>query len=244
MIQKQLTKDDLRHIKIVDSAEPGEIRARLLELGWRQSRLLSGDYTFYTCQYDKVVITRKTVSDCLASLNEHFGKQLEEMLESYQICVMLIEGAWHWSVDTGQLLTSRGLERHVKKEVLNYIHRWEAKGFILERTANWHDTVDRLNELYALYQKPYSLSARSKGYADERLLALPSGLRGKAGQCLLQGHSLQDIANMTAEQILSLKLEGIGKKRSELCYNHFNRRDSNADDTRDNIKSEEPTLLL
>jgi len=223
-----MEKEELRHIKIVDSAEPWEIKERLLEIGWRPQRLQSGDYMFYTCQYQKLGITRKTTRDFLNSLNDKFGKQLEEMLEVFDICVLLIENPWQWT-NTGQMLTSRGLERHVKKEVLNYIHRWQAKGFILERTANWQDTVDRLNELYALYQKPYSLSARSKGYADERLLALPSGLRGKAGMGLLNGRSLKDIASMTTEQILCEKIDGIGNKRAELCYNHFNRRTNNAD---------------
>jgi len=232
--QEPLTKDNLRHIKIVDSAEPSQIRDRLNELGWRQQRLQSGDYMFWTCQYDKVIVTRKTVSDCLKSLNEHFGKQLEEILESAQIAILLIENPWVWTKDTGQLLTARGLERHVKKEVLNYIHRYQAKGFILERTVSWQDTVDRLNELYALYQKPYSLSARSKGYADERLLALPSGLRGQAGERLLDGKSLRDIANMTAEEIIKLGVDGIGKKRATLCFEHFNRRTDNAKSTRDN----------
>jgi len=222
-----MEKEELRHIKIVDSAEPSQIRDRLNELGWQQRRLQSGDYCFWSCQYDKVGITRKTVSDCLSSLNETFGKQLEEMLETYQICVMLIEGAWRWTTDTRQLLTARGLERHVKKGVLNYIHRWQAKGFILERTSNWQDTVDRLNELYALYQKPYSLSAKSKGYADERLLALPSGLRGKSGEKLLDGRSLREIANMSVEDILSSGIDGIGKKRATLCFEHFNRRNNN-----------------
>jgi len=77
-------------------------------------------------------------------------------------------------------------------------------------------------------QKPYSLSTRSKGYADEQLLALPSGLRGQAGERLLDGHSLKDIAGMTINDILGLKIESIGKKRAELCYNHFNRRTDNA----------------
>ena len=224
-VQRKLPiETDLRTVKLVDSREPEIIRTRLLELGWRQQRLQSGDYVFYTCQYHRVGITRKTTQDCLSSLNESFGKQLEEMLEVYDICVILIENPWQWVKDTGQLLTARGLEKHIKKEVLNYIHRWEAKGFILERTVDWKDTVDRLNELYALYQKPYSLSARSKGYADERLLALPSGLRGKAGEALLAGRSLKDIANMTAEEILRAKVDGIGEKRAELCCQHFNRK--------------------
>lgn len=243
MSEEELVKYNLRDTKIVDSAELGNIRERLLELGWRQQRLQSGDYMFWTCQYDKVIITRKTVSDCLSSLNEHFGKQLEEILESAQIAILLIENPWVWT-NTGQLLTARGLERHIKKEVLNYIHRWQAKGFILERTSNWQDTVNRLNELYALYQKPYSLSAKSKGYADERLLALPSGLRGEAGEALLNSRSIRDIANMTAEQILEAKVDGIGKKRAELCYNHFNRRIDNADSTRDNQQPEKSPLLF
>jgi len=182
---------------------------------------------FWTCQYDKIIVTRKTVSDCLGSLNEHFGKQLEEILESAQIAILLIENPWQWTKDTGQMLTSRGLEKHVKKEVLNYIHRWQAKGFILERTIDWQDTVTRLNELYALWQKPYSLSARSKGYVDERLLALPSGLRGKAGEALLNSRSLREIANMSADNILEAKIDGIGKKRALLVEQHFMRRTDN-----------------
>jgi len=235
MTQEQLVKEDLRAIKIVDSAEPdkpgkAEIRSRLLETGWRQQRLYSGDYCFWSYHYHKLGITRKTTQDMLGSINQIFSKQLEEMLEVYDICILLIENPWQWIPATGQLLTARGLERHIKKEVLNFIHRWEAKGFILERTANWQDTVDRLNELYALYQKPYSLSARSKGYADERLLALPSGLRGQAGKRLLDGRSLRDIACMTSEEILSTRIEGIGKKRAMLIEQHFTRRIDNASD--------------
>lgn len=229
-----MDKEELKYIKIVDSNEPGEIREKLLELGWQQRRLQSGDFMFWTCQYQKLGITRKTTQDMLNSLNDKFSQQLEVMLETYDICVMLIENPWQWIKDTGQLYTTYRLEKHIKKEVLNYIHRWEAKGFILERTINWQDTCDRLNELYALYQKPYSLSAKSKGYADDRLLALPSGLRGKAGEKLLDRHSLKDIASMTTESILSLKVDGIGKKRAELCYNHFNRRSNNADSNRNN----------
>ena len=223
-----MDKDELRHYKIVDSNEPEQIRQRLLELGWQQKRLAIGDFQWWTCQYEKVIVTRKTTSDFLNSINQNFSKQLEEILESAQVAILLIENPWVWTKDTGQLLTARGLERHVKKEILNFIHRWEAKGFILERTVNWQDTIDRLNELYALYQKPYSLSARSKGYADERLLALPSGLRGQAGERLLDGKSLRDIANMTVEQILEAKVDGIGKKRAMLVEQHFTRRSDNA----------------
>jgi ERCC4-type nuclease len=212
----------LKTVKIVDSREPDSIRSKLLEVGWWQQKLDSGDFMFYTCQYHRVGITRKTTSDCLSSMNDLFGKQLEQMLELYDICVLLIENPWQWT-RMGQVLSARGLERHVKKEVLNYLHRWQAKGFILERTIDWEDTIDRLNEMYALYQKPYSLSARSKGYADERVLALPSGLRGKAGEELLKGRSLREIACMSKEEILRLKIRNIGQKRADLVNKHFER---------------------
>ncbi len=222
---------DLRTVKIVDSREPNresaQIRSSLLERGWWQERLLSGDFMFYTCLYHKVGITRKTTDDCMASMNETFGKQLEEMIELYDICVILIEKPWRWTADSGQMFSTRGLERQVKKGILNYLHRWQAKGFILERTVDWKDTVDRLNELYALYQQPYSLSARSKGYADERLLALPSGLRGKAGEALLEGRTIKEIANMSNEEILALGVKNIGEKRAFLVESHFNRRSNN-----------------
>lgn len=226
-----MDREELKYIKIVDDREPSQMRTKLIELGWQQRRLASGDFMYYTCQYHKLGITRKTTSDFMSSLNDRFSQQLEVMLETYDICVILVENPWQWLKGTGQLYTTYRLEKHIKKEILNFIHRWEAKGFILERTIDWKDTCDRLNELYALYQKPYSLSAKSKGYADERLLALPSGLRGQAGERLLGSHSLRDIANMTTDSILSLKVEGIGKKRAELCYNHFNRRVDNASKT-------------
>ena len=222
----EVTQSTPTKYRYVDTREPWQIREKLIETGWEQKALHCGDFLFQSTDYKKVIVTRKTTMDMLSSLNKNFSQQLEAILETADICVLLIENPWQWT-NTGQMLTARGLERHVKKEVLNFIHRWQAKGFILERTANWEDTVQRLNELYALYQKPYSLSARSKGYADERLLALPSGLRGKAGEALLDSRSLKDIANMTLGQILSAKIDGIGRKRAELCYNHFNREADN-----------------
>jgi len=243
MENAQQSSLDLRTIKEVDSREPDEIRTRLLELGWWQKKLVSGDFIFYTCQYHRVGITRKTTDDCMTSLNEIFGKQLEEMLELYDICILLIERPWKW-VGTGQMLSARGLERQIKKGVLNYIHRWQAKGFILERTVDWEDTVDRLNELYALYQHPYSLSARSKGYADERLLALPSGLRGKAGELLLEGRTIREIANMTAEEVLALRIKNIGEKRAKLAFQHFNRKEEHANSSGHNQLPEEHSVLL
>jgi ERCC4-type nuclease len=220
-----IERQELRFQKIVDSREVAEARVALMELGWQQRQLQSGDYCFWTCQNHSVGITRKTTSDFLSSIGDEFGYQLEVMLDRYDICILLIEEPWNW-IDSN-IITDRGISKVTKKAALNYIHRWQGKGFILERTADLSDTILRLNELYAFYQQPYSLSARSKGYADERLLALPSGLRGKSGERLLASHSIREIANMIPREIIALGIEGIGETRATLCYQHFNKGDKN-----------------
>jgi len=214
-------KVDARKLRYVDSNEPSELRSELLKTGWIQQKLKHGDFMFFTCHYHKVGITRKTTYDFMNSINDIFAKQLEAMLEVFDICIMLVELPWVWISDNSRMVGANEIKKLTKEAVLNYIHRYQAKGFILERTTDITDTVIRLNELYALYQKPYSLSARSKGYQDERLLALPCGLRGKAGENLLAGRSLQQIANMDTKQILSLGIDGIGMKRASLIPEHF-----------------------
>jgi len=212
---------DHKKLRIVDSREPEEIRHELLKMGWTQQRLDYGDFMFWGCHQHCIGITRKTTNDFINSINDKFGSQLEAMLEHFDICIMLIELPWNWNSNS-KIITSNGISRITREAALNYIHRWQAKGFILERTVDIHDTVIRLNELYALYQHPYSLSARSKGYADERLLALPSGVRGSSGENVLKCFgSLAKIANADAENFIGI--EGIGKKKADLIYNHFHR---------------------
>jgi len=92
--QQDLFQTDARAVKLVDSREPEELRMRLLETGWVQKRMWSGDFAFLTHQFHKVGITRKNTSDLLTSINEIWAKQLEEMLEYYDIRIILVEGSW------------------------------------------------------------------------------------------------------------------------------------------------------
>lgn len=229
MVQAPTTEKELpqfvtiKRQRIVDSREPEDIRNRLLETGWEQSRLTYGDFFLHTESMKRVGITRKTLPDLLGSIGKVFERQLEEMLEYYDICVFLQEGAVKTVPATGNIiLDSRGIQRETIKSLRNWRHRWLAKGFILEITKDPIDTVQRLNELYALYQKPMSLSARCKGYADERVLAMPSGVRGKSGLAILEKRSIADICNMTVAQLM--ECEGIGQKRAESVYAHMHRR--------------------
>ena len=208
--------------KIVDSNEPGEMRTKLLELGWEQRRLIAGDYWFHTHDFKKVGMERKTVNDLLSSIGDRLSRQLEMQLEHYDLNILLIEGSWQMASPSRTVVTPRGLEYHTWSMVWNYLRRWQDKGITLELTVNEGHTVQRLNELFALYQKPYSLSGVSKEFTDDRVLAFPSGSRGKTAMaCLTQFGSLVDVAVANPQELA--KVEGIGEKKSWQIYNHFHK---------------------
>ena len=208
--------------KVVDAAEPGIIREKLLETGWVQKRLPSGDYKFHTFDFKRVGITRKKVEDLLKSIGETFSKQLEEMLDFYDINILLLEGSWKWVFGSDKIITTRGIQYYSRDLVWDYLHRWFAKGFIPELTVNEGDTIHRLNRLFVLYQKSYSMSARSRKWTDDRVLAFPSGARGKTAlDCLKHFGSLADICLVSPEQLR--QVDGVGGKKAELIFNHFHK---------------------
>lgn len=222
-------QQQLIRAKIADTAEPWEIAQKLLETGWERKRLYSGDYMFFAHDYKKVGITRKTVEDLLASIGQTFAKQLEEMLDYYDIRIILLEGSWK-KVTSGSIITGRGTAYQTWDMVWNYLRRWQDKGFTLELTTGMGHTIDRLNKLYALYQKPYSMSASTKKFTDDRVLAFPSGCRGKtAMDCLERFGSLREVAMRHPFQLEIVN--GVGKKKAELIYSHFNRRNNAKENT-------------
>ncbi len=160
-------------MRLVDTREPWELREMLIKTGWEQKMLTSGDMSFDTHDGLSVGCTRKTLGDLLGSIGDIFSYQLEVMLESYDICIFLFEALPIRTKDNC-IVTEAGVSRFTRVEVFNWLHRWQAKGFILERWPTMEFTVERLNELYALYQKPYSLSGKSRKHADDRILALCS----------------------------------------------------------------------
>jgi ERCC4-type nuclease len=84
-------------------------------------------------------------------------------------------------------------------------------------------TVRRLNELYALYQKPFSLVGNTKGFADDRVLSFPTGCRGKTGQKVLDYFgSLTKVATAEIDELLAV--DDIGAKRAKGIYIHFHRK--------------------
>ena len=208
--------------KIMDAAEPGEIRMKLYEVGWEQRKLLTGDYWFFTHDFKKVGIERKAISDLMGSLGDRLTRQLENMLDHFDLNILLIEGSWQTVRPTQKLITGRGIEYQTWSMVWNYLRRWQDKGVTLELTINEGHTIQRLNELYALYQKPYSLAGMSKEFTDDRVLAFPSGCRGKTAMtCIEHFGSLLDTALASPHELEAV--DGVGEKKSWLIYDHFHK---------------------
>jgi len=220
---------DARAVKLIDTREPEELRMKLLEVGWQQKTLYSGDMAFLTRDFQKVGITRKSTSDLLGSINEIWAKQLEEMLDYYDIRIILIEGSWA-NIKPNVIIGGSGISYLSWDGIWNYLRRWQDKGFTLELTTSLNHTAKRLNNLYALYQKAYSMSAMTHKFADDRVLAFPSGCRGKTAQQILDsGKSLVDIGQMSIEELK--QYEKIGDKKASLIVEHFNRRNNNEENS-------------
>ena len=206
--------------KIVDSNEPDIIRQALLKIGWEQDGLLSGDYKFFTIDFKKVGVERKTISDLLSGLGERVSVQLANMLTFYDFPILLIEGSWK---SVGNMVqTSRGIENWAWNTVWNFLRTWQDKGITLELTGNEGHTVKRLNELFAYYMKEaHTGGLNKKKVGDPRLLAFPPGVGLiTAKKVLNELGPLCAVANANFQDLLGIK--GVGPKWAEaiLLYYH------------------------
>jgi len=216
-----MEQEQKARIKVMDANEPGEIRMKLYEVGWEQRKLAIADYWFFTHDFKKVGIERKEIGDLLNSIGDKLSRQLENQLDHYDLNILLLEGSWK-KVSSGEILTARGIQYQTWTMVWNYLRRWQDKGVTLELTISEGHTIQRLNELFALYQKPYSLSAKTKDFTDERVLAFPSGCRGKtAMDCLEYFGSLAVIASVFPEELE--EVNGVGSKKALAIYDHFHK---------------------
>jgi len=213
------TETKNRH-KIVDSNEPESIRSKLLELGWEQKKLYSGDYSFFTVDFKKVGIERKEVGDLLNSMGDRLAKQLDNMTEYYDFPILLIEGILRIEVGSGKIVSDRGIEGWYMATLRNFIRSWQDRGVTIENTFSVRDTIQRLNELYAYYQKAtHTGGLVRKTVGDKRLLAFPSGVGIKTAEKILDGRSLAEIAGMSVDELMLI--DGVGEKRAEDIRVHF-----------------------
>lgn len=215
-----MTSEPKRRIRLVDSNEPEIIRSKLLELGWEQKRLGSGDYFMHTGDFKTVGIERKTVSDLLQSLGKRLSKQLAALVETHDFAILLVEGSWK-SVNY-QMVTPRGIEQWLWSTVWNYLRSWQDRGITLELTSNEGHTIRRLGELYAYYQKVVHTAGERRRAGDDRLLAFPRTVGPKtAEQILEQFGSLTAVGTASYDQLRGIK--GIGPKRAEAILLYYHR---------------------
>ena len=210
--------------RYVDTREPWELREKLIVTGWEQKTLQFGDFMFQAHDYRRIIVTRKATPDLLSSINEIFAHQLEMILDyNANGCnIILVEGSWA-NIRPSVVIGGKGISYLTWDGIWNYLRRWQDKRFTLELTTSLSHTANRLNKLYALYQKAYSLSAMTHKFTDDRVLAFPSGSRGKTAQQILDdGKSLVDIGNMSIEELKAYNK--IGSKKADLIRSHFNRR--------------------
>jgi len=209
--------------KIVDSNEPGVIREKLLELGWEQRRLESADYWFMDCDYKKVGIERKEVNDFMASLGDRLANQLERCLDHYDTVILLLEGNWRQITYNNKLVGSQGITHNTWAMAWNFIRSQQHKGVTLELTTSMGHTIQRVNELYAWYQRSSHTGGMShKTFIDDRIMAFPRGCRGKTAEAVLSMFkSLVAVGNAEVNDLMNV--DGVGEKKAADIFTHFNR---------------------
>jgi ERCC4-type nuclease len=206
-------------MKLVDSNEPQEIRRRLIEQGWTQDRLNSGDYAFFSATGQSIGIERKTVSDLISSLNGRLPNQFFNLIEDYEIPILLIEG--HWGKQRGQIAQAGQIYNVTWEQVWNFIRTWQDRNISLEITTDIDHTLERLEELYRYYQKPYHSGGVDRHTTgDSRIIALQcQGIGATTAQLLLKEFgTLQRIANA---DYIEIAQAGIGMKKAMAIYKHF-----------------------
>ena len=218
--QKQEQKP---RMKVVDSREPGAIREKLLELGWEQRQMESADYWFFDVAFKKVGIERKEVNDFMASLGDRLSNQLERMLDHYDTVILLLEGNWRQVAAGNSLVTGRGVTYNTWAQAWNFIRSQQHKGVTLELTTSMGHTIQRVNELFAWYQRASHTGGMShRTFIDDRIMAFPRGCRGKTAELVLaMFKSLVCVGNAEVSDLMNVN--GVGEKKAADIFAHFNR---------------------
>ena len=208
--------------KYVDSREPGIIREKLLEVGWIQKQLETADYWFFDCDYKKIGIERKEVNDFMGSLGDRLANQLERSLDHYDTVILLLEGNWKQITYNNKLMGNNGISFNTWAMAWNFIRSQQHKGVTIELTTSLGHTLQRLNELYAWYQKSSHTGGMShQTFIDDRIMAFPKGSRGKTAEAVLYiFKSLVAVANADVGDLMHVP--GIGEKKASDIYAHFN----------------------
>lgn len=216
-----LKKEHLRP-KVVDDREPYEVRYELLKYGWQQRRLYAGDYYFMSGNYKKVGFERKEIRDLLGSIGTRIEHELEGLIECYDERILIIEGSWSIAIDD-RIGSKNGIEHSTFDQIMNFLQTWQDKGIRIQLSPSLGWTIRRLNSLFAYYQKEWHTGGiNGETYGDNRVLAFPSGCRGKTALNVLKTFGSLYFVSLAKTGDFR-KIEGIGEKKAELIYNHFHK---------------------
>lgn len=210
-------------MKIVDSNEPGVIREKLLELGWEQRRMETADYWWFDYEYKKIGVERKEINDFMASLGNRLANQLERAIDHFDTVILLLEGNWRQITNQNKIIGSQGITYNTWAMAWNFIRSQQHKGVTLELTTSMGHTIQRVNELYAWYQKSNHTGGMShRTFIDDRIMAFPRGCRGKTAEAVLvMFKSLVCVGNAEINDLMHVP--GVGEKKAKDIYAHFNR---------------------
>ena len=204
-------------IKICDTREPIQIREKLLELGWGQTALKDGDYTFNTIRGLRVGIERRTTDELsdLLQMKDRF----QRLISAYDIPIGLIEGKWDRQSDD-TIPSARGL---TWRTIWNMVQSFQDMGLRIQLTTSPSHTISRLNELYAYFQSPEHRSPFPRKFStDPRLLSLsliPGVSRSTAASLLGRFGDLQSISRASVDELQSVA--GVGPSRAKSIYDFF-----------------------
>jgi len=155
-------------------------------------------------------------------LGDRLANQLERMLDHYDNVILLLEGNWR-NVDYKNIIGGRGITYNTWAQAWNFIRSQQHKGVSLELTTSMGHTVQRVNELFAWYQRSSHTGGMShKTFIDDRIMAFPRGCRGKTAELVLaMFKSLVAVGNAEINDLMHVN--GVAEKKATMIFDHFNR---------------------
>jgi ERCC4-type nuclease len=172
-------------------------------------------------------IERKSIQDLLNSMRDRrlAGQQLGRMIDTYDVCYLVVEGIWRRGRGTGMVeilqrdwRASRGGHRYA--EVDRFLCSLEElTGLRLRRTADEEETCAAIADLYLWWQKPY------ESHTSTRVIYAPGPtIKQKGNRPKLFRHE----ATLLEKWVVALP--GVDDRAIEIAKNFSSPRDmANAD---------------
>ena len=216
---------------------------------------LAADFQFSGCGPDGPVLVgfeRKTITDLFDSMRSGrlAGHQIGTMMQTYEVCYLVVEGYWRRGRGTGLVeirngdwKAARGNIRY--SEVVRFLASLRELGDVrVWRTADEEETSAYICEEYAWWQKPYSehrtartiygasvrtnrrghraAMFRSEASLLEKWIVQLPGVQDRAQELAKYFASPRDLADADLDRWLTIKGLRIGKKSAQTIIEAIN----------------------